>query len=254
MHRGSAPVTVVIAARDEGANIQDCIASAAWANEVVVAESGSRDSTAPLARAAGAEVRSGQWPSIGAQRNAAIEAAHNDWIFVLDADERVTPEAAAEIAMIASTDGGFGAYRVRRRNHFLGREIRAGGWQRDRPVRLFRRRFRYNDSLVHEHVVTDGAVGELRNPIAHYPYTKLDQWFAKLDRYSRWWADQQFARGRRASAASVVVRPPLRFLTMFVVRGGWRDGAHGAVLAALAATSVLAKYARLWELSRRARP
>lgn len=142
------------------------------------------------------------------------------------------------------------SYRIRRRNFFLGSEIRHGGWDRDKPVRLFKSIFRYSASRVHEHVETQGPVGQLSSALLHAPYASIDQYFEKLDRYSRWWAEDRFERGRRAGAAAVVGRPPLRFISMYLVRGGFMDGAAGAVLACMAATSVMAKYARLWAMSR----
>jgi hypothetical protein len=103
---------------------------------------------------------------------------------------------------------------------------------------------------VHEHVETSGPVGELSSPLLHAPYATIDQYFEKLDRYSSWWAQDRFEKGRTVGAGTVVVRPPLRFLSMYVLRGGFMDGAAGAVLACMAATSVMAKYARLWAMGR----
>jgi len=243
-----APVAVVIAARDAGAHITDCIASVIdWAAETIVVENDSADNTLALAEHAGATVFSHTFRTIGAQRNVAIVRASQPWIFVLDVDERCTPELAAEIASTVQS-ATFDAYRVRRRNFFLRREIRHGGWERDRPVRLFRSSLRYDERPVHEHVVTHAAPGELSQPMLHYTYDSLNQYFEKFDRYSRWWAEQQHARGRAANAFDVLVRPPLRFLAMYILRGGFLDGAHGLVLAALAAMSVGAKYARLWAM------
>jgi hypothetical protein len=140
------------------------------------------------------------------------------------------------------------AFRVPRRNFFLGKEIRHGGWGRDRPIRLFRRDLRYNASLVHEHVeVGDRAIGELRSKLLHYTYTSLEQYFEKLDRYSRWWAEQNYAKGRRTSPAAIFFRSRARFISTYLLKGGFLDGAHGLLLAYLSSTSVMAKYARLWE-------
>jgi len=141
------------------------------------------------------------------------------------------------------------AFRVPRRNFFLGREIRHGGWGTDRPVRFFRRELRYNANQVHEHVDVTGGTGELRNVLLHYTYNSLEQYFEKFNRYSRWWAEQNYGRGRRGSVMAVFVKPPARFLRMYLLKGGFLDGAHGLVLACLAAASVMAKYARLWEKS-----
>lgn len=241
------PLTVVIAARNEAHNIADCVASVAFAGEILVVENGSSDDTAALARGAGAMVISNPFQTIGMQRNFAIERAANPWILVVDADERGSPELGEEIARLIR-DAGADAYRIPRRNLFLGREVKHGGWESDKPVRLFMSTIRYNASRVHEHVEVSGPVGELTSHLTHKPYATLDSWFEKLGRYSKWWAEDRFEKGKRAGVASVVFRPPLRFLTMYVVRGGWMDGARGALLACMAATSVMAKYARLWAL------
>jgi glycosyltransferase involved in cell wall biosynthesis len=249
-NRGSPGVTAVIAAHDEAAQIEACIASVHWANEVIVVENDSIDDTVDRARGAGATVISPKFTTIGAQRNHAIDRARTSWIFVLDADERCTPELASEINLVVKTPTDLAAFRVPRRNFFLGKEIRHGGWGSDRPVRLFKRELRYNASRVHEHVEVTGEIGALKNALLHYTYTSLDQYFEKFKRYSRWWAEQNHARGRRGSAAAVVFKPPARFISMYLLKGGFLDGAHGIVLACLAAASVMAKYARLWELSR----
>jgi glycosyltransferase involved in cell wall biosynthesis len=244
-------VSVIIAARDEAANIGDCVESARWAREVIVVENDSCDGTVECAAAAGATVMSHPFVTIGAQRNAAIERATCDWVLVVDADERASPALGEEIrALIAGSAAG-DAYRVPRRNFFLGREIRHGGWGSDRPVRLFRRTLRYNADRVHEHVQTRGEPGELKKSLEHRPYASLDDYFTKFDRYSRWWAEDRHERGQRTGALSVVIRPPARFISMYLLRGGWLDGAAGAVLACLAAASVMAKYARLWALGER---
>jgi glycosyltransferase involved in cell wall biosynthesis len=246
-NRGSPGVTAVIAAHDESANIEACIESVEWASEVIVVENDSIDDTIDRARAAGATVISPRFTTIGASRNHGIERAKTPWVFVVDADERCTPELAAEIRQVVDKPANHAAFRVPRRNFFLGKEIRHGGWGSDRPIRLFKKELRYNASLVHEHVDVSGETGELRNALLHYTYTSLDQYFEKFNRYSRWWAEQNHARGRRGSAAAVLLKPPARFVSMYFLRAGFLDGARGLVLACLAAASVMAKYARLWE-------
>ncbi len=250
-HRRSPSVTAVIAAHDEAAQIEACIASVEWASEVIVVENDSIDDTIDRARGAGATVISPKFTTIGAARNHAIERVKTPWVLVVDADERCTPELAAEIGQLVDKPGNHSAFRVPRRNFFLSKEIRHGGWGSDRPIRLFRKELRYNASLVHEHLDVTGQTGELRNALLHYTYVSLDQYFEKFNRYSRWWAEQNHARGRRGSAAAVVFKPPARFIGMYLLKGGFLDGAHGLVLACLAAASVMAKYARLWELSGR---
>lgn len=227
------------------------MASVRWAREVIVVENDSSDGTVQRAERAGATVVSHPFVTIGAQRNAAIERAACEWILVIDADERAPLALGEEIRALIAGSPTSEAYRVRRRNFFLGREIRHGGWGSDRPVRLIRSTLRYNASRVHEHVATAGEVGELKESLEHAPYASLDDYFRKFDRYSKWWAEDQYDRGRRAGVLSVLFKPQARFISMFIVRGGWMDGAAGVVLSCLAAASVMAKYVRLWERSAR---
>jgi (heptosyl)LPS beta-1,4-glucosyltransferase len=242
----SVPVSVVIAARNEAANIESCIQSVRWAREVLVVENDSSDDTVDRAKHAGATVFSNPFTTIGAQRNEAIARAECRWILVVDADERASPALGEEIRHVIAASPAVEAFRVPRRNFFLGREVKHGGWASDRPIRLFRSTLRYNASRVHEHVEVKGETGELNEPLEHWTYTSLDDYFEKLDRYSRWWADDRYERGKRAGPMSVVFRPPARFVSMYLLRGGWMDGGAGAVLCSLAAASVMAKYARLW--------
>jgi glycosyltransferase involved in cell wall biosynthesis len=246
----SVPVSVVIATRNESANIVACMESVSWADEILVADHGSTDDTRVLAERAGATIvdtASDDSPTIGELRNLAIARARNQWILVVDADERGTPDLARAVRE-ALAHSSSTAYRVPRRNFFLGGEIRHGGWESDRPVRLFNSTHRYNGSKVHEHVVTSGIQPVLDAYLLHHPYASLDVYFEKFSRYSRWWAEDQWSRGRRTSVAAIVFKPPARFFSMFVLRLGFLDGARGAVLASLASASVCAKYVRLWAM------
>ena len=247
MNADTVPVSVVIATRNESANIAACVDSVRWAQEILVADHESTDDTRAQAEAAGALVIPVAGSStIGSARNDAISRATHHWILVVDADERGTAELERAVRAIIERPAS-AAYRVPRRNFFMGREVRHGGWEADRPVRLFDSALRYDESRVHEHVVTSGDPGIVGGFLLHYPYPTLDVYFEKFVRYSRWWAEDQFRRGRRASVASLVLKPPARFMSMYIFRLGFLDGARGAVLASLAAASVYAKYSRLWE-------
>ena len=241
-------LSVVIATHNEAGNIAACIDSVRWADEIIVVDHASTDDTGSQAALSGAVLLAApDGCTIGAARNFAIARATHHWVLVVDADERGTPEleraVRSAVALPASA-----AYRVPRRNFFMGEEVRHGGWDSDQPVRLFDSALRYDDSKVHEHVVTSGEPATLNAALLHFPYASLDIYFEKFVRYSKWWAEDQFRRGRRATIASLVLKPPARFFSMFVLRRGFLDGPRGAVLAALAAASVCAKYARLWEL------
>lgn len=249
MSSGPVPVTVVIAAHNEGDQIADCVASVAWAAEILVVENDSDDDTVAKATAAGATVFSHPFRTIAGQRNAAIARASQPWILVVDADERGTPALGEVVREAIARPAGPDAWRVRRRNFLLGREVRHGGWERDRPVRLFRQSLRYEELAVHEHVLVQGPVGELSEPLLHTPYASLDEYFEKLRRYSRWWAEQHAARGRRAHLSDLLLRPVGRLITMLGLRSGWRDGGVGVLVAVMGAMSVAAKYAQLYALS-----
>ena len=241
------PVSVVIAAHNEGDEIEACVRSVSWAAEVLVVENDSSDDTVARAQAAGATVFTHPFRSIGAQRNAAIARAQYPWVLVLDADERATPALGTEVGRRIAQNA-VEAYRVPRRNWFLGREIRHSGWDRDRPVRLFRSTLRYDERPVHEHVVTSTEPAVLDEALLHNPYASMTEYFEKLGRYSRDWAAQNHARGRKVWFLSLLVRPQARFLSTLVLRSGWRDGWQGVAISALAAVSVASKYAHLWAL------
>ncbi|MGH7530567.1 MAG: glycosyltransferase family 2 protein, partial [Gemmatimonadales bacterium] len=154
---------------------------------------------------------------------------------------------AAAVASAPGSSSG-GAYAVRRRNVYLGRRIRFGGWGSDWVVRVFPRDQRFVERRVHEHLERQDHVGRLTGDLEHVPYRDLAHHLAKLDRYAAWAARDLADRGRRARLVDLLLRPPGRFFRMYVVQLGLLDGWHGAVLSAMAAASVFLKYARLWEL------
>jgi len=247
-----APVTIVIPTRNEAAQIAECVRGLGWADEVIVVDGRSTDATRELARAAGARVLDGdavQGPTIAHQRNAGIGAATHEWVFALDADERVGAELSAELAATVAAPARE-AYAVRRRNVFLGETVRHAGWGSDWVVRLFRKNRRFVERKVHEALEPVPDVGRLAAPLDHLPYRDLASYLQKLDRYTAWAAEELAARGRRPRLTDLILRPPARFVRMYFLQLGILDGWRGAVLCGLAAASVLVKYARLWERSR----
>jgi len=248
------PVSIVIPTRNEALQIGECVRGLAWAGEVIVVDGASSDGTAESARFAGARVLNGAkggtgGQTIAAQRNAGIAAAAHEWVFALDADERIGPELAAELAATVRAPA-HEAYAVRRRNVFLGKTISRAGWGADWVVRLFRRDRRYVERRVHEGLEPVADVGRLGAPLEHVPYRDLSHYVQKLDRYATWAADELAASGRRPRLGDLLFRPPARFLRMYVWQLGVLEGWRGAVLCGLAAVSVFLKYARLWERSR----
>ena len=248
------PVSIVIPTRNEALQIGECVRGLAWAGEVIVVDGASADGTAESARAAGARVLNGAragtgGQTIAAQRNAGIAAAAHEWVFALDADERIAPELAAELAATVAAPA-HEAYAVRRRNVFFGRTVTRAGWGEDWVVRLFRRERRFVERRVHEGLEPVADVGRLGAPLEHVPYRDLSHYLQKLDRYATWAAEDLAARGRRPRLSDLLFRPPARFARMYLLQLGVLDGWRGAVLCGLAAVSVFLKYARLWERSR----
>jgi glycosyltransferase involved in cell wall biosynthesis len=240
------PVSVVIPTLDEAPRIAAAIGSVAWADEVLVVDGGSTDGTALIARRLGARVMTLPGRTIGAQRNAAIAEARNDWILALDADEQATPRLRDAIAALcAGRTAAHRAFRVRSRNWHMGRELRHGPWGRDWKVRVFARTERFSTARVHENLEALHDVGELDGELLHQPYRNLSHQVTKIARYAKWAAEDMRAKGRRGSVAAMLVRPFWRFVRDYVVFSGWRDGTAGFVVAVVSAFSVFLKYALL---------
>ncbi|HKW41097.1 MAG TPA: glycosyltransferase family 2 protein [Gemmatimonadales bacterium] len=241
------PLTVVIPTLNEERQIATAVAALSWADEVIVADGGSADRTAELARSRGATVLEVAGTTIGGQRNAAIARARNEWVLALDADERVPDALRAEIAAVMAAPA-HQAYRIRCETYFLGTARERGGWARDWHVRLFRRDRRFTADRVHEALELVADVADLRAPIRHVPYRDLSHHLEKMIVYARWGAQDLHARGRHASGWDLLGRPAWRFARDYFLYGSWRDGRYGLATSLLTACAGFLKYAFLWEL------
>lgn len=246
------PLSVVIITKNEVANIEAALASVAWADERLVVDAESTDETVAMARRCGARVVVRPWPGYSAQKNFAASVASNDWILSVDADERVTPELAAELAAVMASEPRAAGYRLRRVTWHLGRWIRSTDWYPDYQLRLYDRRTgRWNEErLVHESVQVQGPVVTLRRELQHYPYRDLSHHFSTMERYTTLAARQMLHEGRRARLVDLMVHPPAAFLRNYVLRRGFLDGTAGLIVSAMNAFYVFLKFARLWELER----
>lgn len=243
-------VTVLIPCKNEHAHIRECVESVrAIADEILVADSGSTDGTLKIVRSL-ANVRLIEHPWIGyaAFKNWAIPQARHEWVLIVDADERVTPELAAEIREVLATQPAHDAYHMRRRNFFLGREIHYSGWATTTITRLFRRdKCRYLPRLVHEDLdIPRQLVGRLEEKLLHYTACDWEQFVAKQVRYSMLAGDQRLESGARPNYLRMLFYAPWRFLLLYVFRGGILDGFAGLVLCMLMAFYAFLKDARVW--------
>jgi (heptosyl)LPS beta-1,4-glucosyltransferase len=248
--RGSVPLSIIIPVRDEIDQIVECVRHLTWADEVIVADGGSTDGTPAAARQAGARVLEGRGPTIAAQRNAAIAEARNEWVFAVDADERVTGPLREELSGVVHAPR-HGAYQVRRRNFYLGRELTRGRWGKDWVTRLFTRDRRYTERRVHEQLQPGPEPGHLNACLDHIPYRDLAHQLEKMNRYALWGAQDLYDRGEHATIWNLSLRPFGRFLRAYILQGSCLDGRFGFVTSVLGGYTSFLKYAHLWALERR---
>jgi len=246
-------LSVVIIARNEAANIRDCLASVAFADEIIVVDSESTDATAAICREAGARVIVQPFVGFGQQKNAGIVRATGDWILNLDADERVTEGLRDEIQAVIAAPEPADGYWIARQNFFGDRWVRHGGWWPDYTLRLFRRgKGRYNEHPVHAAVQLDGTAGKLRQPMRHYTCRDFAAFSDRQMRYAETIARELHREGRRAGPLDVALRPAFTFFKMYVLRAGFLDGTVGWQLARLYARYNRRKYAQLRSFDRHA--
>ena len=246
-------LSVIIIAQDEAANIGDCLDSVAFADERIVVDGGSRDHTVAIAEGKGARVAVRPFSNFGEQKNFALSLARGDWVLSLDADERVSPALAAELARAvgeAKADG----YEMPRLSSFCGRPMRHSGWYPDYVLRLFRRgKARFSDDAVHERVVCDGAVVRLNEPLLHAPVARLEDALSRMDRYSTANAETTIVAGRRVRFFTGIVRGFYAFFRTYVLRAGFLDGREGFLLAVANAEGTYYKYMKAWLAGRHLR-
>lgn len=244
-------LSVAIITLNEEERLAECLASVAFADEVVVVDSGSTDRTVAIAEAHGAKVIRQEWLGFGRQKQFAIDRCCNQWVLVLDADERIPPETAREIETVLRQPA-FAAYSLPRQNFFCGRWLKRAGWWPDRVVRLFdKAKARMSDRLVHEGLVVDGPVGALLGAIVHHANRDLSHTLAKINSYSSAGAAELAKAGRRGSLVRATGRASWAFVHNYLVRRGFLDGREGFLQAVCDAVNIFFKYAKLWEHGRR---
>lgn len=243
-------VSVAIITHNAAADLDRCLQSAAFADEIVVVDQGSTDGTPEVCARQGAQLYQRTWQGYGRTKQEAVSLCRNRWVLSLDSDEEVTPRLRAAIAALPE-EPGEAAFAVNRLSCFLGKWIRHCGWHPEYVVRLFdRQRAGFNDRPVHESVDVAGETGRLSGLLHHYSYQSMEQYITKLNRYTSLAAEDLYARGKTASPAAAVVRAQAAFWRMWLLQRGFLDGWAGTVLCLASSFYVLTKYTKLWRLGR----
>jgi glycosyltransferase involved in cell wall biosynthesis len=249
----SLPVSVVLLARNERDRLPAALATVGWADEVLVVDTGSTDGTQEFARQAGVRVVETPWEGYVASRNRGLALATHDWVFFIDADERVTEALRDEIRECLRTRGdSLAGLKMPRLSTLLGQTVRHGTWAPDVQFRLGRksRGFRVTGGRVHETFVANGPVALLSHPLLHDPYRSFSDYLRKVVLYARLAAEDRRDLGQRASLTGMFVRPVLEFLRSFVVKRGFLDGHTGVTVAFLQGWSYFLRAAYLREIER----
>jgi len=247
-------ITAIIPTFNEEVHIKAAIESVLWCDEIIVVDSFSTDKTVEIVKSF-PQVRllEHEYEHSAAQKNWTIPQASSKWIFLLDADERPTPELVDEIKDIVKSDSQYSGFWIYRRNNFMGKRIDYSGWQSDKVIRLFKRdECRYQNKHVHAEIESKGEISILKNKLIHFTYKDLQSYLKKADRYTTWGALDRFHKwektGKRIGIGYLFFRPLGRFLRHYFWRLGVLDGTHGFVVSSLAAYNVYIRALKIWRL------
>ncbi len=238
-------LSVIVITMNEEGNIRDCLESVKWADEVIVVDSGSSDKTLAICQEFTDKIYvNSQWQGFGFQKNLALSKATCDWVFSIDADERVTPELELEIKAKMIQDPS--VYEVPRRAFFLGKELKHGGWWPDYVVRLFRRgEGQFKERLVHEVIEYNGTAEKLDNALIHYSYVDFDQVLSKMNSYAVAGASEARKNKKYGSFGKALFRGGWAFFNAYILRLGFLDGSMGFIAAFSKAEGTYYRYLML---------
>ncbi len=245
------PLTLMVITLNEESNIERCLRSVPFVDEVLIIDSQSSDQTVAIAEKMGAKVLQKAWQGFGPQKKWGTAQARNDWILSLDADEELSSELADEIKSKFEQLNSKVGYQFPRRSFHLGRWIAHGGWYPDRQLRLYNRQFsNWPDSEIHERVQAP-QVETFQSNLNHYVFKNLSHQIQTNDRYSSLLAQQDFKAGKRFSFFKLCLKPWSKFFECYLVKLGFLDGLAGLVIAVSAGYSIFLRQAKLWELSQK---
>lgn len=243
-------ITAIIPTGNEIHNIEGVIQSVKFADEILVVDSHSTDGTYEKAKELATKVIRHKYGYPAAQKNWIIPQAKHEWIILIDADERITPELKDEILVILKNPPKDKvAYWIGRNNHFMGERVKYSGWRNDKVIRLFKRDFcKYEDKHVHEEIIANGKVGKLKNKLYHNTYTSFDNYVEKMNRYAWWQAKDYDKNTGKLTPYHFVIKPLWGFFKHYFVQSGFRDGVVGLTIGFMQSYVVFMRYVKLWLL------
>lgn len=247
------PISAVVITLNEESNIQKCLESLDFCAELLVVDSGSSDETVNIARGMGANVIHQEWLGFGKQKQFSVTHAKHDWVLCLDADEWLSDELIQSIKALFETSPGGSLYQFARRDFFLGRWLSHGGYPEYSPRLFNRNHARWSDDMVHETVITKESAETCAGDLMHHTSDSLAHSISKRTEYGNMQVIDMYERGVRPNIAKLVFSPIARFLKLYLLRQGFRDGVPGFVLATISSFFCFYKYAMLFELDYKAR-
>ena len=243
-------ITAIIPTLNEEIHIEAAIKSVDFADEIIVIDSFSTDKTIELAEKYNVKIIKREFDDFSSQKNFAISKAKHAWIYVLDADERVTPEVRKEILEAVQNPKNNVGFFVRRSFYFAGKKIKYSGWQRDKVVRLFLKEHCTYQGIVHETIRTNGELGFFKNKIDHFGYKNYNHFISKIHQYGELKAKELHSKGKKVTAYHLLIKPTYRLFSHFILKKGFLDGYTGLVLSITQAYAVLTRYIKLWLLNK----
>ena len=241
-------LAVLILTYNEEKNIEECVGSVSFADEIIVIDSGSTDQTCQLAEKLGVKfVYHPMDEGFAGQRNFALQQTGADWVLYLDADERITPELAGEIQEIVKKDEQY-AYQILRNNVVFGQHVGYGGHSPDYSLRLYPRLAISWEGVVHEQAKVTLPIRKSKNGMLHYTYTSWDRYFFKFNQYTTMMAEKMLENGKKTKITDITLRPCFAFFRFYILKSGWRDGKIGFIMAAYHAFYTMTKYVKLYYL------
>ena len=244
-------LSVIIITKNEAHDIRDCLSSIAWADEIIVVDSGSSDDTLNIALEYTNQVyHAADWQGFGVQKNRALAYATKDWVLSLDADERIDEVLQQEINSVLQSPN-FDVYYMPRLSSFCGKFIHHSGWRPDYVARLFKRgAAEFSNHLVHERLIFKAPAGYLKQSLLHLSYKNLDEVLEKMQRYAMLGATELFAKNKRATLTSAILHSVWAFIRTYIIKLGFLDGSHGFILAMTNAETTYHKYLQLYFLTK----